>query len=161
MESNTRLPEQVLGDLKSQVFAAMKAARLLGDLACRYGAATSGSNVTITGEIAAGKSLTTHSAPEQGVSSALQAVGFSNENDLRDLRHGSTIVINALIERKAQRPALVTTHGRLHLLRSQLKPGGRIKGPRIILEEGATIMLNNGDTGVVLPSGDLLIEVAL
>ncbi len=64
-----------------------------------------------TGEIGTGKSLTTHGALERGVSSALQAVGFSNETDLRDLRHGSTIVINALIERKAERTALVTTHG--------------------------------------------------
>lgn len=40
VESNTRLPEQVLGDLKSQVFAAVKGARLLSDLARRYGAAT-------------------------------------------------------------------------------------------------------------------------
>ena len=39
IECNTRLPEQVLGDLKSQVFAAVKGARLLGELARRYGAA--------------------------------------------------------------------------------------------------------------------------
>ena len=64
-----------------------------------------------TGAIGTGKSLTTHGALEQGVSAALQAVGFGSEADLRDLRHGSTIVINALIERKAQRTALVTTQG--------------------------------------------------
>ena len=64
-----------------------------------------------TGEISTGKSLTTHGALEQGVCSALQSVGYSRETSLRDLRHGSTIVINALIERKAERTALVTTHG--------------------------------------------------
>lgn len=64
-----------------------------------------------TGNIATAKSLTTHGALEQGVSSALQAVGYGRESGLRDLRHGSTIVINALIERKAQRTALVTTQG--------------------------------------------------
>lgn len=64
-----------------------------------------------TGEIGTGKSLTTHGALEQGVASALQAIGYGRETGLRDLRHGSTIVINALIERKAERTALVTTHG--------------------------------------------------
>jgi hypothetical protein len=45
------------------------------------------------------------------------------------------------------------------MLRSQLEPSCRIKGPSIILEEGATIMLKDGDSAVVLPSGDLLVEV--
>lgn len=40
VEFNTRLPEQVMGDLKSQVFAALKGSRLLAELATRYGAAT-------------------------------------------------------------------------------------------------------------------------
>jgi N-methylhydantoinase A len=46
-----------------------------------------------------------------------------------------------------------------HMLRSQLEPSRRISGPSIILEEGATIMLKGGDSAVVLPSGDLLVEV--
>lgn len=37
VEWNTRLPEQVLGDLRSQVFAALKGARLLSMLAERHG----------------------------------------------------------------------------------------------------------------------------
>ncbi len=64
-----------------------------------------------TGAIATSKSLTTHQALEDGVSSALQAVEFGEDAALRDLRHGSTIVINALIERKGGRTALVTTRG--------------------------------------------------
>lgn len=65
----------------------------------------------VTGAVATGKSLTTHGALTEGVQAALEAVGFGRGVRIRELRHGSTIVINALLERRGAKTALVTTRG--------------------------------------------------
>ncbi|HLG70452.1 MAG TPA: hydantoinase/oxoprolinase family protein [Chloroflexota bacterium] len=61
-----------------------------------------------------GKSLTTHSALAQGVLSAideaLAAAGIQLP-DVHSIVHGTTLVTNALIERRGARTALLTTRG--------------------------------------------------
>jgi N-methylhydantoinase A len=56
------------------------------------------------------KVLTTHGAEDTGVLGALDAVA-DLEGERRLVAHGTTLVINALLERKGARTALVTTAG--------------------------------------------------
>jgi hypothetical protein len=62
-----------------------------------------------TGELRFAKSLTTPPAFERGMADCLaQADIASNTIDM--LRHGTTVVINVLLERKGARTALITRH---------------------------------------------------
>jgi N-methylhydantoinase A len=67
-----------------------------------------------TGRFSVGKTLTTPGNPSEAIESALvetlQAAGNSAEN-LEILVHGTTLVTNALIERKGDRTALLATKG--------------------------------------------------
>lgn len=67
-----------------------------------------------SGIVAVGKTLTTHGAPAQGVVDALDDLLRENEIDaarIGRLVHGTTLVTNALIERRGARTALLTTKG--------------------------------------------------
>ena len=64
-----------------------------------------------TGEITIAKQLTSHGQLESAVIQTLVDSGFGAGTSIRDFRHGSTIVINALLERKGARTALVVTKG--------------------------------------------------
>ncbi|NJP45320.1 hydantoinase/oxoprolinase family protein [Actinacidiphila epipremni] len=64
----------------------------------------------LTGQLGLGKSLSTPQDMIQGVFDGLAAAGTS-AGDLAFVIHGSTVVVNALIERKGARTALVTTAG--------------------------------------------------
>lgn len=63
-----------------------------------------------TGELRFSKSLTTPPHVERG---ALDCINLAEiaPADIRVLRHGTTVVINALLERKGARTALITTEG--------------------------------------------------
>ena len=67
-----------------------------------------------TGVVAVGKVLTTHDEPARAVEAVLvdtlRAAGLSTE-DVEQLVHGTTLVTNALIERKGSRTALLATAG--------------------------------------------------
>jgi N-methylhydantoinase A len=67
-----------------------------------------------TGVVAVGKVLTTHGEPAHAVEAVLvetlRAAGLSTE-DVEQLVHGTTLVTNALIERKGSRTALLATAG--------------------------------------------------
>jgi N-methylhydantoinase A len=67
-----------------------------------------------SGEVTVGKVLTTPSDPSQAVadvlSEALQRTGAQPES-VRHVIHGTTLVTNAVIERKGARTALLTTRG--------------------------------------------------
>jgi N-methylhydantoinase A len=56
------------------------------------------------------KVLSTPQDPSIGVLAALAAVGLSG-HEVRALLHGTTIAMNALIERRGAKCALITTHG--------------------------------------------------
>lgn len=61
-----------------------------------------------------GKTLTTPDDPARGVASAIAQVlhdATASTTDLHTVIHGTTLVTNALIERKGDRTALVTTRG--------------------------------------------------
>lgn len=66
------------------------------------------------GIIAVGKTLTTHQEPARGVeeltSSILKSAGL-DAGDVKKFVHGTTLITNALIERKGSRTALLTTAG--------------------------------------------------
>src|SRR5436190_23844424 len=66
------------------------------------------------GKITVGKTLTTPGDPSQAVETALadalQRSGVPAEQ-LRHVIHGTTLVTNAIIERKGARTALITTKG--------------------------------------------------
>src|SRR4051812_47172291 len=64
----------------------------------------------LTGQLRLGKSLSTPQDMIQGVSDGPAAAGPS-AGELAFVIHGSTVVVNALIERKGARTALVTTAG--------------------------------------------------
>ena len=67
-----------------------------------------------TGKFAVGKSLTTPGDPSEGMESALnEALQYADANasHLQILVHGTTLVTNALIERKGDRTALLATKG--------------------------------------------------
>ena len=63
-----------------------------------------------TGAVTIGKASTTPDDLPHGVLDAVAAAGVSLE-DVAELVHGTTVVINALTERRGARTALVTTHG--------------------------------------------------
>src|SRR5881409_3184822 len=63
-----------------------------------------------TGAVTIGKASTTPDDLPQGVLDAVAAAGVSL-GDVAELVHGTTVVINALTERRGARAALVTTHG--------------------------------------------------
>jgi N-methylhydantoinase A len=62
------------------------------------------------GRIAYTKSLTTHGNPLDGIMDCVRKAGVSLEA-ARLFRHGTTLVVNTLIERSGPRIALVTTRG--------------------------------------------------
>src|SRR5689334_22133371 len=67
-----------------------------------------------TGMFAEGKLLTTPDDPSRAVETVLaETLGRAGvaPADVRDLVHGTTLVTNALIERKGARTALLTTQG--------------------------------------------------
>ncbi|GAA4283375.1 hydantoinase/oxoprolinase family protein [Brevibacterium daeguense] len=67
-----------------------------------------------TGIVAVGKSLTTHGSPAQGVIDALGELLRTHEihaSRIGRLVHGTTLVTNALIERRGARTAMLTTEG--------------------------------------------------
>src|ERR671926_251405 len=67
-----------------------------------------------TGAFAVGKALTTPADPSQAVETVLvetlQQAGIE-PNELQHLVHGTTLVTNAIIERKGARTALLATRG--------------------------------------------------
>ena len=66
-----------------------------------------------TGQIAEIKAVKTHTTPNEfqaGVMTSLQVAGISAK-DLSFFAHGSTVVINALTERKGVKTGLITTRG--------------------------------------------------
>lgn len=67
-----------------------------------------------SGIVAVGKALTTHGAPARGVIEALDELLRAHEIDparIGRLVHGTTLVTNALIERRGARTGLLTTEG--------------------------------------------------
>lgn len=68
----------------------------------------------VSGSVHLGKTLTTPSDPSQGIFAGLDELAARISLSLREcttLVHGTTLVINALIERKGTTTALVTTKG--------------------------------------------------
>ncbi|TPG32480.1 hydantoinase/oxoprolinase family protein [Mycolicibacterium hodleri] len=63
------------------------------------------------GRLYIGKRLTTHGAEHEGVIQAVTDCGVDSTQPGTILAHGTTLVINALLERKGARVALVTTAG--------------------------------------------------
>ncbi|MGH3357838.1 MAG: hydantoinase/oxoprolinase family protein [Nocardioidaceae bacterium] len=66
------------------------------------------------GIVAVGKTLTTHSEPAAGVEDVLRTTLRDNSlhaSQVRGVVHGTTLVTNALIERRGPRTALLTTAG--------------------------------------------------
>lgn len=63
-----------------------------------------------TGELRFAKSLTTPRAFERGMADCLAQADIASDT-IDMLRHGTTVVINALLERKGARTALITTRG--------------------------------------------------
>ncbi|HLE82232.1 MAG TPA: hydantoinase/oxoprolinase N-terminal domain-containing protein, partial [Dehalococcoidia bacterium] len=67
-----------------------------------------------TGELLVGKVLTTPGDPSEGaiggVRELLAQVG-AGDSQIRNLIHGTTLVTNAIIERKGAKTALITTKG--------------------------------------------------
>ncbi len=63
-----------------------------------------------TGELRFSKSLTTPPHFEQGALDCMRLAGIEAD-EIDVLRHGTTVVINALLEQKGARTALVTTEG--------------------------------------------------
>jgi N-methylhydantoinase A len=64
-----------------------------------------------TGRLFVGKQLTTHGNEANGVINALREGGIDVSGAETILAHGTTLVINALLERKGSRVALVTSRG--------------------------------------------------
>lgn len=67
-----------------------------------------------TGEFYVAKCLTTPDDPSQAVMTGIQKLGAKAPGFLRDTKHvlhGTTLVINAIIERKGAKTALITTKG--------------------------------------------------
>lgn len=68
------------------------------------------------GRLHIGKRLTTHGAEHEGVIQAVRDTGVALDRPDTILAHGTTLVINALLERKGAKVALVTTDGFADLL---------------------------------------------
>lgn len=64
-----------------------------------------------TGEVGLAKASTTPPNFEQGVVNALDRAGIDESVDVSSFAHGTTVIINALTERKGSRTGLVTTRG--------------------------------------------------
>jgi len=67
-----------------------------------------------TGQVWLEKTLTTPSEPSQGVMNGLDSLGTTHGVPVQDcvtFVHGTTLVINALIERKGEKTGLITTAG--------------------------------------------------
>jgi N-methylhydantoinase A/oxoprolinase/acetone carboxylase beta subunit len=67
-----------------------------------------------TGEVEVGKRLTTPGDPSEGVMTGINKLGEKIGNCLGDtakIIHGTTLIINAIIERKGAKTALITTDG--------------------------------------------------
>lgn len=64
-----------------------------------------------SGEIVLGKGLTTTHDYSEGVVNVFKSSGIRGENVTRFVGTGSTLVINAIIERKGAKTALITTKG--------------------------------------------------
>lgn len=67
-----------------------------------------------SGIVAVGKALTTHGSPAQGVIDALSELLETHDIDahrIGTLVHGTTLVTNALIERRGARTGMLTTEG--------------------------------------------------
>lgn len=67
-----------------------------------------------TGTFTIGKTLTTPGEPSDGVMNAIREVNaltHTTPSDIAQIVHGTTLVTNALIERKGARTALITTKG--------------------------------------------------
>ncbi|WP_037842101.1 hydantoinase/oxoprolinase N-terminal domain-containing protein, partial [Streptomyces sp. NRRL WC-3549] len=67
-----------------------------------------------SGIVAVGKTLTTHSEPAAAVETVLRQTLAAHRLDAADITtfvHGTTLVTNALIERRGARTALLTTEG--------------------------------------------------
>ncbi|MGW4519715.1 hydantoinase/oxoprolinase family protein [Amycolatopsis sp. NPDC004378] len=64
-----------------------------------------------TGIVAVGKVLTTHDEPARAVEEGLAALLAEAGHDVGQVVHGTTLVTNALIERKGSRTALLATAG--------------------------------------------------
>jgi N-methylhydantoinase A len=64
-----------------------------------------------TGEVGTAKTSTTPSAFEQAVDQVLGKADIGEHDDVTSFFHGSTVVINALTERKGATTALITTRG--------------------------------------------------
>lgn len=77
-----------------------------------------------TGALSFAKCLTTPPDFEQGALDCLTEAAIPG-NDIEVLRHGTTVVINALLERKGARTALITTEGFRDIL--ELGRGNRPK----------------------------------
>jgi N-methylhydantoinase A len=68
------------------------------------------------GRLYVGKRLTTHGAESDGVLAAVVDTKFNLSRDALIVAHGTTLVINALLERKGSKVAIVTTTGFADLL---------------------------------------------
>src|ERR1051325_2711174 len=67
-----------------------------------------------SGELTVGKVLTTPSDPSQAVADVLQDAlqrSLAPPHEVQNVIHGTTLVTNAIIERKGARTALLTTRG--------------------------------------------------
>ena len=86
---------------------------------CRVGADIGGTFTDVTlidevGNVHRGKTLTTHEDPAIGVMSGLQQVLKLSARDIGDvdrLIHGTTLVINAIVNRTGAKTALICTEG--------------------------------------------------
>jgi len=72
-----------------------------------------------TGEIVLGKGLTTSHDYSEGVMNVFKSSGIKGEDVTRFVGTGSTLVINAIIERKGAKTALITTKGFRDILEIQ------------------------------------------
>jgi N-methylhydantoinase A len=83
---------------------------------CRIGADIGGTFTDVAavdnqGRLHIGKRLTTHGSEHEGVIQAVSDTGVDTRAPGTILAHGTTLVINALLERRGARVALVTTEG--------------------------------------------------
>jgi N-methylhydantoinase A len=89
------------------------------DTSIRMGADIGGTFTDVTlideeGKVHRGKTLTTHDDPSKGVVTGVQQVLKLAEKDISEVEtiiHGTTLVINALIERRGAKTALICTEG--------------------------------------------------
>ena len=85
----------------------------------------------VTGELRFSKALTTPPEFERGMLHCIEKAGIAPAQ-IEVLRHGTTVVINALLERKGARTALVTTEGFRDVL--ELGRGNRAESFNLLYE---------------------------